>query len=116
MNDVNKQGQKVFIFPENIKSHYSVIFGLTLKEILLFVLPAMLVGIVILVIPPYNVTSFMIKIFFAVLIVTITIAVITTSPVKYRENIKLLPYLKLKRGYSKRQQLYFKDTRKGGKL
>lgn len=113
MNETNKQGQKVFVFPENIQSNYSVIFGLTLKELFLFVLPSIIIGILILLIPPYNLMGFMIKTFFAVLIVTITIATITSSPVKYRDNIKLIPYLKLKRGYDKRQQLYFKEVKKG---
>jgi len=99
--------QKRFEFPENISSGYGVFLGLTLMELIKFVLPVVLVILIILFLPPYNLTFKLIEIFIALIIVTVVIAVITSQPVKYRNNIRLPKYLKMKNQYSKRNKLFF---------
>lgn len=104
--------EKEFIFPENIDSNYGVIFDLSLKELIIYVVPAIIIGIGIMFIPPYSITGYMIKAFVALLIVTVVIAVLSSKPVKSRNNIRLLPHLRMKSNYSKRQRLFFRDKKK----
>lgn len=104
--------KKKFIFPENIDSKYSIFLGLSLKELLIYVLPALVVGLVIIAFPPYSFYGVFIKLFVVLIIITIIIAVISSNPIKDRPNVRLLPYLKLKRQYNKRQNLYFKEIKK----
>lgn len=99
---------KKFIFPENVSSEYGAVLGLTLKEIFIYVFPLLGLSILFLAIPPYSVVWVFGKVLIILLIVTTVIAVITSSPVKSRGNVKLLKHLKMKQKYSKRQKLYYK--------
>ena len=103
--------KKKIIFPENIDSKYSVFLGLSLKEIMIYVLPAVVVGIMFVAFPPHTMYSILFKCFIALIFITTVVAVISSNPIPNRPNVKLIPYLKLKRQYSKRQNLYFKSTK-----
>jgi hypothetical protein len=108
----DKHQKKKFIFPENISSSYGVFLGLSLKELLLYVVPPLLIGIVVLVLPPNNITVTIIKLIVLVLIITVILAVLSSTPVKSRSNIRLPQYLKMKNSYDKRQHLFFKAKKK----
>ena len=99
--------QKRFEFPENISSGYGVFLGLTLMELFKYVVPTLIIVTVILFLPPYGFTIKSIELFIALIVVTIVIAVITSQPVKHRNNIRLPKYLKMKNQYSKRNKLFF---------
>jgi len=104
--------EKEFIFPENITSDYGVILGLSLKEVLFYVLPTVAIGAFVLFIPPYSLKVIMIELIIFVLILTIIIAVLTSKPVKGRSNIRLPNHIKMKREYSNRQHIFFLDKKK----
>lgn len=104
--------KKKFIFPENIDSKYNVFLGLSLREILIYVVPAVIVGLVFIAFPPHNFTAIIIKVFISIIVVTMVIAIISSNPIKDRPNVRLIPYMKLKGQYSKRQNLYFKKTKR----
>lgn len=102
---------KKFIFPENVSSEYGAVLGLTLKEILIYIIPLLGLSVLFLAIPPYSIYWVLGKLFIILLVVTTVIAVITSSPVKNRGNVKLLKHLKMKQKYNKRQRLYYKAPR-----
>jgi len=104
--------QKQFIFPENVSSGYGVFLGLTLKEIILFIIPEIIIGLVVLFLPPYSITVLIAEAIFFILLITVTLGVLSSKPVKYRANIRLPQFLKMKQNYSSRQHLYFKQTKK----
>ena len=104
--------EKEFIFPENITSGYGAFLGLTLKEVLYYVLPVVVVGLFVLFIPPYSLTVIMIELIIFILILTIVLAVLTSKPVNGRNNIRLPNHINMKRAYSKRQHLFFLDKKK----
>lgn len=103
--------KKKFIFPENIDSKYTVFLGLSLREILIYVVPAVIVGLVFIAFPPHTFTAIIIKVFISIIVITMVIGIISSNPIKDRPNVRLIPYMKLKRQYSKRQNLYFKKTK-----
>ncbi len=92
--------QKRFEFPENISSGYGVFLGLTLMELFKYVVPVLIAVTVILFLPPYGFTIKSIELFIALIIVTVVIAVITSQPVKHRNNIRLPIFLKMRNQYS----------------
>ncbi|GEQ33600.1 conjugal transfer protein [Marinilactibacillus psychrotolerans] len=99
---------KKFVFPENVSSEYGAVLGLTLKEVLIYVLPLLVLSVIFLAIPPYTVFWVFGKVLTILFVVTTVIAIITSSPVKSRGNVKLLKHLKMKQKYGKRQRLYYK--------
>lgn len=104
--------EKEFIFPENITSDYGAFLGLTLKEVLYYVLPVVVIGVIVLFLPPHNLTVMMIELIIFILILTIVLAVLTSKPVNGRNNIRLPNHINMKRAYSKRQHLFFLDKKK----
>jgi len=108
----NKNQKKKFIFPENISSSYGVFLGLSLKELFIYVVPPLVVGIIVLILPPNTVMITVIELIVLVLVITIILAVLSSTPVKSRNNIRLPQYLKMKNNYSKRQHLFYKAKKK----
>jgi len=108
---MNNKEQKEFIFPENVSSDYGVFLDLSLKEILIYLVPEIMIGLIVLFIPPHSITVLIIELIFFILLITITLGVLSSNPVKNRPNIRLPQYLKMKKNYSLRQHLYFKKTK-----
>jgi len=104
--------QKKFTFPENVNKSYDVFLGLGVRDIVLFIAPIAVIGIISFFIPPQTVTSTIVKLLVTTVLLTIVIAVLTSKPVKYRNNIRLTQYLKMRKAYDNRQKLYFIDTKK----
>lgn len=111
MSRERSRESKKFIFPENVTSDYGAFLGLTLKEVMLYVAPLLGLSILFLAIPPYTFVWVLIKVFLILVIFTVVIAVITTTPVSSRGNVKLLRHVKMKQKYGKRQRLYYKSKR-----
>ncbi|UJF16792.1 conjugal transfer protein (plasmid) [Jeotgalibaca sp. MA1X17-3] len=112
MPDKKKTEAKTFIFPENVDSSYGVFLGLSLKEISLYVVPTVAVGLLFIFIPPHSFTFVVSKVILVIFILTIVLAVLSSKPVHYRSNVKLTDYIKMKSNYGKRQHLFFKEKRK----
>lgn len=106
------KGEKKFIFPENISSGYGIFLGLSLKELLIYVIPPLIIGIIVLLLPPHTITVTVIELVILVLVLTIILAVLSSNPVKSRNNIRLPQHLKMKNNYSSRQHLFFKAKKK----
>lgn len=114
----NKEDEKIY-FPQNVSAQYEIIQGLGWKQIKRYVLPAILIIIGIVVLPPYNSVLFWIfKVFiFTVLAIGVVIMVIGT-PIHARKNITMEMYIKQEIAYAKRQKVFFvekKDKRINGK-
>lgn len=112
MPNKRKADAKTFVFPENVDSSYGVFLGLSIKDLVLYVLPVIVVGLIFIIIPPHNFAFVLTKIIIVIFLLTIDLAVVSSKPVAYRNNIKLTQYLKLKSNYGKRQHLFFKEKRK----
>lgn len=108
---MEERKSKEFIFPENIQKDYGIVLGLGLKDIILYMLPTCLIAIGILFFPVTGLTAFLIKALIAMLLVVLVLAVVTTNPIKERQNIRLPKYMQMKRNYSKKQHLYFKSKK-----
>src|SRR5699024_12399388 len=98
---MKKSREKEFIFPENITSDYGAFLGLTVKDVLYYVLPVVVIGVIVLFIPPHNLTVMMIELIIFILILTIVLAVLTSIPISGRNNISLVIHLKMKRDDAK---------------
>lgn len=101
-----KKGKKIY-FPENVDANYGVIFGLTLKELLLYIAPTLIIGLVIVAIPPHSIVFIFIKAFVVIVIITIVLASLAARPVKNRPNIRYSQYLDLRKQYRNRQKLFY---------
>lgn len=109
-----KRESKKFVFPENVNSSYGVFLGLSLKELAVYILPVLLMGVVLFALPPYTIRPTLIKGTVLIIFLTIVLAVISSRPVAYRNNIKLVQHMQMKRNYKNRQHLFFKERNKRG--
>ncbi len=107
----HKKG-KEFIFPDNVESGYNLIKGVTVKGFFTVFLPFLLVGIIIVIIPPYSVVFVLLRLFIAFIIATIGLAITIARPVKSRPNITVVHYLKHIQSYNRRQKLFYIEPRK----
>ncbi|WP_079707722.1 hypothetical protein [Paraliobacillus ryukyuensis] len=108
MLDVDgKRGRKWF-FPQNVDSQYKIFGSITLKELLVLVIPAFIVSIIIGAIPPYSSWVFwIIKSLFIVAIIIIPVVFVNYRPVKHRNNIRAKDHLKELLEYRKKKKTYF---------
>jgi len=111
MKDERQNEEKRFIFPENVDSSYGVFLDLSLRELVIYVLPTVIVGIFFISIPPHGLYAILTKTIIVILITTIVVAVLSTRPVKNRNNVRLIPHLKMKSKYKSRQRLFFKEPK-----
>src|SRR5699024_8138223 len=111
MADERQNSEKKFIIPENVDSSYGIFFDLSLRELLIYVLTIFSLGIVYVTLPPYCLYSILSKAIIAVLIMIVILAVLSKRPVKYRNNVRLIPHLKMKAKYKSRQHLFFKKPK-----
>src|SRR5699024_7514461 len=111
MADERQNSEKKFIFPENVDSSYGIFLGLSLRELLIYVLPIFILGIVFVTLPPHGLYPILTKAIIVVLIMTVILAVLSTRPDKYRNNVRLIPHLQMKAKYKSRQHVYFKKQK-----
>jgi len=109
----SKKG-KEFIFPDNVESGYNLIKGVTVKTFFTVLLPFIIVGALILAIPPYSLVFMLIKGFISLIIVTIAFSVVVSRPVKSRENITVMHHLRFLKEYNDRQKLFYISPKKRG--
>ena len=102
-----KRGRKWF-FPKNVDNQYKILANMTLKEILTYIFPALLISTGIGFIPPYNsIVFWLIKGFFIVFIIVIPVDYVNYRPVKFRDNIRSKNYIKEFLDYRKKKKIYF---------
>lgn len=102
-----KRGRKWF-FPKNVDNQYKILANMTLKEILIYIFPAILISIGIGFIPPYNSWVFwFIKAIFIVFIIVIPVVYVNYRPVKFRDNIRSRDFFKEFLDYRKKKKMYF---------
>src|SRR5699024_3944968 len=111
MADERQNSEKKFIFPENVDSSYGIFLGLSLRELLIYVLPIFILGIVFVTLPPHGLYPILTKAMIVVLIMTVILAVLSTRPVKSRNNVRLIPHLKTTAKYKSRHHLFFKKPK-----
>lgn len=102
-----KRGRKWF-FPKNVDNQYKVLANMTIKELLFYILPALLISVGIGAIPPYNSIGFwLIKSVFIVLIIILPVIYVNYRPVKFRDNIRAKDFIKEFLDYQKKKKMYF---------
>ncbi|CAM3758968.1 hypothetical protein [Bacillus inaquosorum] len=103
---------KEFIFPDNVESGYNLIKGVTVKGFFTVFLPFLLVGIIIVSIPPYSMVFVLIRVFVAFIIATVGLAITVARPVKSRRNITVVQYMKHVQSYNRRQKLFYIEPKR----
>lgn len=112
---MNNKG-KEFMFPRNVSKEYGVFKEYTVKDIFTIILPTFLIGMVVVVLPPYNIVIMCIKVMIFLIAMTVVLAVITVKPIKERPNITVRYYLTVRKRYKNMQKLYFIKPQKRRKL
>ena len=99
---------KRFFFPQNVEKGYNIIQGLSLTDIVKFIVPSVLVSAIIMLMPPYmSLLFWIVKSVFACVILGIGFILAIARPVKYRNNIKFLNYIKMRISFLSKQKLYY---------
>ncbi|MCK1995453.1 hypothetical protein MPH61_23305 [Peribacillus muralis] len=102
-----KKGRKWF-FPKNVDNEYKILANMTLKELVIYVFPALLIAAGIGFIPPYNSTLFwLIKAVFIVFIIVIPVVYVNYRPIKLRNNIRSKDFFIEVFEYRKKKKIYF---------
>lgn len=97
---------KEFVFPENVNKDFGVWHGFTLKEIGIMLI-VLAVGLLLFLIPPYNLILVAIKIVIVAVAMTFVMAILSIKPIKSRKNISQSKNFKIRRQYNKSQKLYY---------
>ena len=97
---------KEFVFPENVNKDFGVWHGFTLKDIGVM-LGVLAIGLLLFLIPPYNLLLVIIKIVIVAVAMTIVMAILSIKPIKSRKNIKMSDLHKIRKAYRKSQKLYY---------
>ena len=102
-----KRGRKWF-FPKNVDNQYKILANMTLKELVIYIFPALLISAGIGFIPPYNSVLFwLFKTVFIVLIIVIPVVYVNYRPIKFRDNIRSKDFVKEIIEYRKKKKIYF---------
>ncbi|MCM3113650.1 hypothetical protein [Lederbergia lenta] len=102
-----KRGRKWF-FPKNVDNQYKILANMTLKELVFYILPALILSAGIGFIPPRNSIAFWaVKSIVIVFIIVIPIIYVNYRPVKLRDNIRSKDFLKEYFDYRKKKKMYF---------
>lgn len=102
-----KKGRKWF-FPKNVDNQYKILANMTLKEIALYIIPAILISAGIACIPPFNSIAFwLIKSVLIVFIIVVPVVYVNYRPVKYRDNIRSKDLIKEYLEYHRKKKIYF---------
>lgn len=104
---MEKMRGKEFVFPENVESGYNLIKGVTVKSFFTVLLPFILLGVFIAVLPPYSIVPFLIKLFLSLLIMTVGLAITVSRPIKSRPNITVIHHMNFLKAYKSRQKLFY---------
>lgn len=104
---------KKFIFPENVESGYGIFLGITLKELLFYLVPPVVVGLIVIALPPHNVWLLLFKLMLLLIVLIIILAFLSSRPVRHRPNIRFQDYLKLRNQFTNRQKLFYVRKKKG---
>ncbi len=105
--------KKKFTFPKNVDTSYAIVAGLDGKDIIRYILPATALSVLIALIPPINSFWFwLVKIFVFIIFISIAFVFALVRPVKDRNNIRLIDYLKNYKDFYKRQKVFYMKKRK----
>ncbi|MED3965784.1 hypothetical protein [Niallia taxi] len=108
MLDGNEKRGRKWFFPKNVDNQYKILANMTLKELLVYILPALLISLGIGAIPPYGLIVFwLIKSVFIVSIIVIPVVYVNYRPVKFRDNIRAKDFVKEFLDYQKKKKIYF---------
>lgn len=109
---MNEQKGKKFVFPENVESGYGIFLGITLRELAIYLLPPVVIGFIILALPPHNVWLMLFKLMLILIVLIMILAFLSSRPIRYRQNIRFQDYLKLRTDYKQRQKLFYTRKKK----
>lgn len=98
---------KTFVFPDNVDRSYNIVKGLSLVNFFKFILPALVIAIIILLIPPYSSGFMMIKMLFVALLLLVSFIFAVLRPITSRPNITYSNYLQQIFNYNSRQKIFF---------
>lgn len=98
---------KTFVIPKNVQGKYTIFLGLSLREVLKWVLPPLGFAAVLFAVPPYYVPFLLCKLLILGLILATAIIIPAGRPISSRPNINYADYWKLIWQYHKRQKLFF---------
>ncbi|WP_107838324.1 conjugal transfer protein [Metasolibacillus meyeri] len=98
---------KRFIFPENVESGYGIFLGITLKELLFYLVPPLVVGLIVIALPPHNIWLMLFKVMLLLIVLIMILAFLSSRPIRYRPNIRFQDYMKLRGQFTSRQKLFY---------
>lgn len=109
---MNERKGKKFIFLENVESGYGIFLGITLKELVVYLLPKILIGAIILALPPHHILLFLFKVTLLLIVLIVLIAFLSSRPIRHRPNIRFGDYWKLRNRFTHRQKLFYVQKKK----
>uniref|UniRef100_UPI003F498256 hypothetical protein n=1 Tax=Niallia taxi TaxID=2499688 RepID=UPI003F498256 len=108
MLDGNEKRGRKWFFPKNVDNQYKILANMTLRELLVYILPALLISVGVGAIPPYgSIVFWLIKAVFIVSIIVIPVVYVNYRPVKFRDNIRAKDFVKEFLDYQKKKKIYF---------
>ena len=106
--DENGRIGKKFFFPGNVEKEYNIVQGLSIIDVIRFIVPSLLIATIIIAIPPYRSVFFwIIKGIFDCIILCTGFVMAILRPIKNRSNIKCLDYIKMRISFSSKQKMYY---------
>jgi len=115
--DENGKIGKKFFFPGNVEKGYNIVQGLSVIDVVKYIVPSILVATIVIAIPPYTSIFFwIIKAIFDCFILSLGFIMAILRPIRNRSNIKCLDYIKMRISYLNKQKMYYIKPNDRGNL
>ena len=113
LENAESSGGKKYIFPRNVTKEYNIIPGVTGRVILKYFLPGTIAMVLVLIVPSFTKTAWILKSIVDLIILTIVIILAVARPIGARKNISVIQYLVYRRNFMKKQKRCYVDGKKG---
>ena len=107
----NSEGKK-YIFPRNVSKEYNILPGITAKVVVKNFIPSSIGMIIILAMPSYTMTAWIVKGIIDCAILLFVIIFALGKPISARKNVTMKQFLIYRIGYARRQKRCFIEGRK----
>lgn len=112
---VGSSGGRTFAIPANISGKYTIMMGLSLRDLAIYVAPVLGVVAVLFAIPPWALAVIAAKAVVSLLLLAASVALPSTHPIPSRPNLTMYDWLRTLWAYHRRQrQFFFRPTTQRG--
>lgn len=112
---VGASGGRTFLIPSNVSGKYTLLLGLGLRDLAVYIGPVLGIVAILFAVPPWTLPVLAAKAVVSLLLLAAGVALPSTHPIPARPNLTMYDWLQALWAYQHRQrQFFFKPQKMGG--